>query len=67
MKDTCIGTEICEELWTAESTHVSQSLEGVEIFTNASASHFNLNKKEMRLVVRFNLKNLLISNNLNKR
>ncbi|CAK8690570.1 unnamed protein product [Clavelina lepadiformis] len=48
-KDTCIGSEICEELWTARSTHVAQSLAGVEIFTNSSGSHFNLRKAHERV------------------
>ncbi|XP_013415457.1 glutamine-dependent NAD(+) synthetase isoform X2 [Lingula anatina] len=42
--DTCIGSEICEELWTAESRHVAMGLDGVEIFTNASGSHHQLRK-----------------------
>lgn len=49
LNDTCVGSEICEELWTCESTHVEQSLHGVEVFTNASASHFNLRKINQRL------------------
>ncbi|XP_071942209.1 glutamine-dependent NAD(+) synthetase-like isoform X2 [Antedon mediterranea] len=43
--DTCIGPEICEELWAAESPHVAMSLDGVEIFTNASGSHHELLKQ----------------------
>ena len=43
-KDTKIGTEICEELWTARQTHIAQALAGVEIFTNSSGSHFNIHK-----------------------
>ncbi|XP_077999861.1 glutamine-dependent NAD(+) synthetase-like [Glandiceps talaboti] len=42
--DTCIGMEICEELWTARSPHVDMSLDGVEIFTNGSGSHHELRK-----------------------
>ncbi|XP_055333203.1 glutamine-dependent NAD(+) synthetase-like isoform X2 [Paramacrobiotus metropolitanus] len=42
--DTCIGAETCEELWTAESSHVPQGLDGVEIFTNASGSYHELRK-----------------------
>ncbi|XP_033097671.1 glutamine-dependent NAD(+) synthetase-like [Anneissia japonica] len=44
-QDTCIAPEICEELWAAESPHVSMSLDGVEIFTNASGSHHELRKQ----------------------
>ncbi|XP_070564426.1 glutamine-dependent NAD(+) synthetase-like [Ptychodera flava] len=42
--DTCIGSEICEELWVSRSPHVDMSLDGVEIFTNASGSHHELRK-----------------------
>ena len=49
LKDTKIGIEICEELWTVDSPHVQQSLNGVEIFANSSASHFNLRKLNERL------------------
>ncbi|XP_035208826.1 glutamine-dependent NAD(+) synthetase-like isoform X1 [Stegodyphus dumicola] len=40
--DTCIGFEICEELWNARSTHISQSLDGVEIISNGSAAYHEL-------------------------
>lgn len=36
--DTCIGYEICEELWNPESPHVPMSLDGVEIICNGSGS-----------------------------
>ncbi|XP_014665788.1 PREDICTED: glutamine-dependent NAD(+) synthetase-like [Priapulus caudatus] len=42
--DTCIGAEICEELWNANSSHVHQGLDGVEIFTNSSGSYHELRK-----------------------
>ncbi|CAH1996567.1 unnamed protein product [Acanthoscelides obtectus] len=42
--DTCIGFEICEELWCAESSHVPLSLDGVEIICNGSGSHTELRK-----------------------
>uniref|UniRef100_A0A4W3JCJ0 Glutamine-dependent NAD(+) synthetase n=1 Tax=Callorhinchus milii TaxID=7868 RepID=A0A4W3JCJ0_CALMI len=48
-KDTCIGTEICEELWIPDNPHVSMGLDGVEIFTNSSASHYELRKDHSRL------------------
>ncbi|XP_069581843.1 glutamine-dependent NAD(+) synthetase-like [Brachyistius frenatus] len=48
-KDTCIGTEICAELWSPSSPHVQMGLDGVEIFTNSSASHHELRKAEQRL------------------
>lgn len=48
-KDTCIGTEICEELWIPNNPHVSMGLDGVEIFTNSSASHYELRKDQSRV------------------
>ncbi|KAJ6638435.1 Glutamine-dependent NAD(+) synthetase [Pseudolycoriella hygida] len=43
-KDTCIGYEICEELWHVKSTHIDLSLSGVEIMVNASGSYMELRK-----------------------
>ncbi|XP_008308891.1 glutamine-dependent NAD(+) synthetase isoform X1 [Cynoglossus semilaevis] len=48
-KDTCIGTEMCEELWQARSPHTEMGLDGVEIFTNSSASHHELCKADQRV------------------
>ncbi|KAJ8929500.1 hypothetical protein NQ314_017793 [Rhamnusium bicolor] len=42
--DTCIGFEICEELWCADSTHTSLALDGVEIICNGSGSYSELRK-----------------------
>ncbi|XP_010955103.2 glutamine-dependent NAD(+) synthetase isoform X5 [Camelus bactrianus] len=47
--DTCIGSEVCEELWTPRSPHVDMGLDGVEIFTNASGSHHVLRKAHARV------------------
>ncbi|XP_078484077.1 glutamine-dependent NAD(+) synthetase [Ciona intestinalis] len=47
-KDTCIGSEVCEEMFTLETSHCLQAMDGVEIFTNGSGSHFNLRKSERR-------------------
>ncbi|XP_062973441.1 glutamine-dependent NAD(+) synthetase [Elgaria multicarinata webbii] len=47
--DTCIGTEICEELWTPTSPHIEMGIDGVEIFTNSSASHHVLGKAHTRV------------------
>ncbi|KAF7251743.1 Glutamine-dependent NAD(+) synthetase [Varanus komodoensis] len=47
--DTCIGTEICEELWTPMSPHIEMGIDGVEIFTNSSASHHILRKANTRV------------------
>uniref|UniRef100_A0A672KMM4 Glutamine-dependent NAD(+) synthetase n=1 Tax=Sinocyclocheilus grahami TaxID=75366 RepID=A0A672KMM4_SINGR len=43
-KDTCIGSEICAELWNPRSPHVDMGLDGIEIFTNSSASYHELRK-----------------------
>ncbi|KAJ0001575.1 hypothetical protein NQD34_001371 [Periophthalmus magnuspinnatus] len=48
-KDTCIGSEICHELWSPNSPHINMSLDGVEIFTNGSASHHELRKADQRV------------------
>ncbi|CAG9836558.1 unnamed protein product [Diabrotica balteata] len=42
--DTCIGFEICEELWCSSSPHIPLSLDGVEIICNGSGSHTELRK-----------------------
>ncbi|KAJ3658260.1 hypothetical protein Zmor_010011 [Zophobas morio] len=43
-RDTCIGFEICEELWSPASTHISMALDGVEIICNSSGSYAELRK-----------------------
>ncbi|KAM9860636.1 glutamine-dependent NAD(+) synthetase [Aulostomus maculatus] len=48
-KDTCIGSEICAELWSPRSPHTRMGLDGVEIFTNSSASHHELRKAGQRV------------------
>nr|XP_057933417.1 glutamine-dependent NAD(+) synthetase isoform X2 [Doryrhamphus excisus] len=48
-KDTCIGTEMCEELWHPTSPHIQMGLDGIEIFTNSSASHHALRKAGQRI------------------
>uniref|UniRef100_A0A1A8PI30 Glutamine-dependent NAD(+) synthetase n=3 Tax=Nothobranchius TaxID=28779 RepID=A0A1A8PI30_9TELE len=50
-KDTCIGTEICAELWSPNSPHIQMGLDGVEIFTNSSASHHELRKADQRVTL----------------
>uniref|UniRef100_A0A8K9XFX1 Glutamine-dependent NAD(+) synthetase n=1 Tax=Oncorhynchus mykiss TaxID=8022 RepID=A0A8K9XFX1_ONCMY len=48
-KDTCIGSEMCAELWNPRSPHVDMGLDGVEIFTNSSASYHELRKADHRV------------------
>lgn len=47
--DTCIGIELCEELFTPNSPHILMGLDGVEIFTNSSGSHHELRKLYQRI------------------
>uniref|UniRef100_A0A182KGG7 Glutamine-dependent NAD(+) synthetase n=1 Tax=Anopheles christyi TaxID=43041 RepID=A0A182KGG7_9DIPT len=42
--DTCLGYEICEELWNPRSKHIDMSLAGVEIIVNGSGSYMQLRK-----------------------
>lgn len=43
------GTELCEELFTPSSPHINLSLAGVEIISNASASHHEFQKLGRRV------------------
>nr|CAG8545687.1 9640_t:CDS:10 [Entrophospora candida] len=47
--DTCVGIELCEELFTPNSPHINMGLDGVEIFTNSSGSHHELRKLYTRI------------------
>ncbi|KAG0649802.1 Glutamine-dependent NAD(+) synthetase [Hyphodiscus hymeniophilus] len=47
--ETCFGAETCEELFTPDAPHTHMSLDGVEIITNSSGSHFTLRKLGIRL------------------
>jgi NAD+ synthase (glutamine-hydrolysing) len=47
-RDTCLGCETCEELFTPSAPHSAMSLNGVEIFTNSSGSHHELRKLDTR-------------------
>lgn len=47
--ETVIASEICEELWTANSPHIALTLAGVEIICNGSGSHHELRKLNSRL------------------
>ncbi|KAK4690315.1 hypothetical protein P7C70_g9617, partial [Phenoliferia sp. Uapishka_3] len=47
--DTCIGVEMCEELFTPNAPHIDMGLDGVEIFTNSSGSHHELRKLSTRI------------------
>ncbi|KAJ1974058.1 glutamine-dependent NAD(+) synthetase [Dimargaris cristalligena] len=47
--DTCVGIELCEELFTPRSPHIDMFLDGVEIVTNSSGSHHELRKLHRRI------------------
>nr|XP_033784650.1 glutamine-dependent NAD(+) synthetase isoform X2 [Geotrypetes seraphini] len=48
-RDTCLGSEICEELWAPNSPHIEMGLDGIEIVTNSSGSHHKLRKAHARV------------------
>nr|XP_006642713.1 PREDICTED: glutamine-dependent NAD(+) synthetase isoform X1 [Lepisosteus oculatus] len=48
-KETCLGSEICAELWSSRSPHIDMGQDGVEIFTNSSGSHHELRKAYHRV------------------
>lgn len=50
--DASICSEICEELWTPNSTHIQASLDGVDIIANGSASHFAVGIRRETYAVR---------------
>ena len=47
-RDSCIGAETCEELFTPQAPHIPMGLNGVEIFSNSSGSHHELRKLQTR-------------------
>jgi len=49
LNDTIVGFEICEELWSPQSTHIEQSLAGAEIIINGSGSHAEIRKASYAL------------------
>ncbi|PLN80123.1 glutamine-dependent NAD(+) synthetase [Aspergillus taichungensis] len=48
-RDTCLGLETCEELFTPNGPHIPYSLAGVEIISNSSGSHHELRKLDTRI------------------
>lgn len=48
-RDSVVGVELCEELFTPNSPHIAMGLDGVEIFINPSASHHELRKLHRRV------------------
>ncbi|KAI3972561.1 hypothetical protein MKX01_019219 [Papaver californicum] len=47
--DTAVAAEVCEELFTPVPPHAELALNGVEVFLNASGSHHQLRKLDVRL------------------
>ncbi|XP_068656594.1 glutamine-dependent NAD(+) synthetase [Aristolochia californica] len=47
--DTAIAAEVCEELFTPDAPHIELALNGVEVFMNASGSHHQLRKLDLRI------------------
>jgi NAD+ synthase (glutamine-hydrolysing) len=47
--DTAVAAEVCEELYTPIPPHAELALNGVEVFLNASGSHHQLRKLDLRL------------------
>lgn len=47
--DTSIAAETCEELFTGGAPHVGLAYNGVEVFMNASGSHHQLRKLNVRI------------------
>ncbi|KAG7035492.1 Glutamine-dependent NAD(+) synthetase [Cucurbita argyrosperma subsp. argyrosperma] len=47
--DTTVAAEVCEELFTPIPPHAELALNGVEVFMNASGSHHQLRKLDVRL------------------
>lgn len=44
-----VAAEICEELFTADPPRIGLALNGVEVFLNASGSHHQLRKLNVRI------------------
>jgi NAD+ synthase (glutamine-hydrolysing) len=44
-----VAAETCEELFTANARLIDLALNGVEVFMNASASHHQLGKLNLRI------------------
>ncbi|PWA88808.1 glutamine-dependent NAD(+) synthetase [Artemisia annua] len=47
--DTAVAAEVCEELFTPIPPHTELALNGVEVFMNASGSHHQLRKLDLRM------------------
>ncbi|XP_054724265.1 glutamine-dependent NAD(+) synthetase-like [Uloborus diversus] len=50
-EDTCIGFEICEELWNPESSNIYHFYDGVEIMVNSSGGFHEIGKTKIAMDV----------------
>lgn len=48
-RDSCVGTETCEELFTPKAPNIGAGLDGCEIISNSSGSHHELRKLNTRV------------------
>ena len=48
-RDTALGCETCEELFTPMAPHIPMGLNGCEIYLNSSGSHHELRKLQTRI------------------
>lgn len=48
-RDSCMGTETCEELFTPKAPNIGACLDGCEIISNSSGSHHELRKLNTRI------------------
>jgi NAD+ synthase (glutamine-hydrolysing) len=48
-RDSCMGTETCEELFTPRAPGIGAGLDGCEIISNSSGSHHELRKLNTRI------------------
>lgn len=46
---SAVAAEVCEELFSPMPPHTELALNGVEVFLNASGSHHQLRKLDLRL------------------
>lgn len=48
-RDSCLGTETCEELFTPRAPGIGAGLDGCEVMSNSSGSHHELRKLHTRV------------------
>jgi len=48
-RDSCVGSETCEELFTPRAPGIGAGLDGCEIMSNSSGSHHELRKLNTRI------------------